>query len=166
MTCFFLLYIFKDDSEFPQFSVFSAVYFCRGTQNTLLAATAARMKPRGLVADGLWCLSLEVLAFVLGAFSSGGTSNPKVQAFMLLGTMESLGAGEKQSVIQWPACWAGLQEGQGLVLSPRRGPGASPTHLWPWEFPSEPARFCCLQKCDGESVPSSPSHAHILEATD
>lgn len=53
-----------------------------------------------------------------------------VQAFMLLGTMESLEPGEEESAIQWPTCWAGLQEGKDLVLPLGRDPGASPFCLW------------------------------------
>lgn len=95
---------------------------------------------------------------------------PDVQAFMLLGTMESLVPGERQECIRLPACWAGLQENQGLGLPPGRGPGASPflslavsgherLNL------SQAQPRCHPQKCDGESVLSTLSHAHFLEAT-
>lgn len=100
--------------------------------------TAARRKPKGQQQDCDACL--------WGFKCSGGATDPHVQAFMLLGTMESLGPGKNsvgsnglcaglsfKKARVWSCLWGGI-----LEQVPSIGKG-SPFPFWPVEFESEPA---------------------------
>ena len=160
MIYIFSLYVFWGDGEFPQFPAFSASCFSRGTQNTLLQLHLPEWSPR---ARGWMAM------FVLRGLDALGGTLPCVQMFMLLGKTESLAPGEEQSVIRWPACWAGLhflkprvwccpEEGSWSKSPPSLA--VSGQRIWA----SHSYILCCLQKYGGDFVPSTLLPAHFLEA--